>query len=79
MKCKAISNQHQKKLQAISTYLKVIRINENLTQLEVSHETGLHRNTISNAENTKIGIDTLLVLCEYYDIQLSELFSILND
>lgn len=79
MKSKAISNQHQKKLQTISTYLKVIRINETLTQLEVSQETGLHRNTISNAENAKISLDTLLVLCEYFNIHPSELFSILDD
>lgn len=79
MKYKAISSHLQKKLPAIGTYLRELRFNENMTQTDVSIETGLHKNTISNAENAKnMNVLTILILCEFYGITTSELFSIIN-
>jgi len=70
---------HQKKLNILSQYLREIRFNENLSQIEVSNELDLHYNTILRAENGKnMTILTLFELADFYEIQVSELFSILD-
>ena len=74
-----VYEKFEKQMLAISQYLKELRFAENQSQSEVSYRTGIHRNSISNIENSKnYEILTLLELCDYYQISVSELFSI-ND
>lgn len=75
-----VATNFEKKLFLISNYFKELRFNENLTQVEVAEESGLHRNTISNIETkNNFTILTLLQLCDFYEISASELLSILDE
>jgi transcriptional regulator with XRE-family HTH domain len=80
VKSRPTQKNHQKILNAVSSYLKELRYSENLTQNQVSEETGLHRNTLGNIENSKpCSLQTILILCEFYQISPSFLFSILEE
>jgi len=73
---KTISPQNQLRLESIASYLRELRINEGLTQKEV--DCGIHPNSISNIENAKpCSILSIFLLCDQYDIKISELFDIL--
>jgi transcriptional regulator with XRE-family HTH domain len=79
MNTKSVPEEQLKQLYGISNYLKELRINENMTQLEVSHETGLHRNTMLRVESSKnFTLLTFLLLADFYNISPSQLFSILD-
>lgn len=79
MNAKQIPEYQQKKLQKISCFLKELRINNYLTQLEVSRETGIHPNTLIRIENSKnFTVIKLLLLAELYQISPAELLSILD-
>lgn len=79
MKAKPIQKNHQKILNAIGMYLKEFRYAENLTIKEVSKEIGIHFNTIGNIESAKnYKILTIIKLCDFYEISVSELFSIIE-
>jgi len=80
VKTESLQKNHQKIVNAVSAYLKELRYSENLTQNQVSEETGLHRNTLGNIENSKpCSLQTILILCEFYQISPSFLFSILEE
>ena len=77
MKHKPISKHHQKRLIAISTYLRELRFAEGMTQEELSHNLNLHRNTIQRAESGQnITLISILELADALDISISELFQI---
>jgi len=79
MNIKQIPDSQQKKLQQISTFLKELRINNYLTQLEVSKEIGIHPNTLIRIENAKnFTVLKLLLLAELYKISPAELLSIID-
>ena len=79
MNTKRIPDHHKKRLYLISKFLKELRINNYLTQLEVSQETGIHCNTLIRIENSKnFSVLKLLLLAEKYQISPSELFSVLD-
>jgi transcriptional regulator with XRE-family HTH domain len=65
--------KNDKLLQQISTQLKLLRENKGLTQEDVYNDTGVH---ISRIETSKINItvSTLDVLCQYFEISLSDFF-----
>ncbi len=70
---------HQKHIDLISAYMRELRFEEFKTQIEVSKESGLHRNTLLRVENSQnYTIKTLLKLADYYGIQPSEIMSIIN-
>ena len=70
----------EKQMIAVAHYFRELRFAENLSQSEVANESGLHRNTISNIENSNnYEILTLFQLCEFYQISASELISIVDD
>lgn len=80
MRSTDVVNNFEKQLVLISNYYKELRFNENLTQVEVTEGSGLHRNTISNIETTiNFTILTLLQLCNFNEIPASELLSIINE
>ncbi len=80
MRNKGVSVKFDKQLSLVSNYFKEIRYVENLTQVEVSEESGLHRNTISHIETSNnFTILTLFQLCDYYDIPASEILSIIDE
>jgi transcriptional regulator with XRE-family HTH domain len=79
MNAKQIPEHQQKQLQKISCFLKELRINNYLTQLEVSKETGIHPNTLIRIENSKnFTLIKLLLLAELYQISPANLLSILD-
>lgn len=76
---KEISPDHQKRLNAIGSYLRELRFSEGLTQKAI--KCGVHRNILSRIENAKSSknftILTLFHLCDYYGIKPSELLNVL--
>ena len=77
MSCKPIPEQHQKKLNIIATYLRELRLNEGLTQRELSLSMNLHRNTVIRAENSKnLTLLTFFELADALDINPKELLDI---
>lgn len=80
MNTKNAQKKFKRQMISVSHYFKELRFSENLTQEEVADESGLHRNTISNIESSRnYEILTLLQLCEFYQISVSELFSIIEE
>ncbi|MGA2408559.1 MAG: helix-turn-helix transcriptional regulator [Bacteroidales bacterium] len=74
MSRKPVSNINRKRLLELSTFLRELRLNSNLTQQDLSNY-NLHRNTIIRAENNhNITLITLFELADAFDISLSELF-----
>ncbi len=76
---KPISQRNHKRLQALGTLLKVYRLNDGLSQYDVTQnlEVHMHRNTISRIENAN-GNPTLIslfALSDYYQIPIHELFA----
>ena len=60
----------------IANRLRVLREANNLTQDDLAHKLGLSRSTISKYEIADRGpdIDTLINICEIYNITLEEFF-----
>jgi len=80
MNSRDVRKKFEKQMIAVSHYFKELRFAENLSQSIVATESGLHRNTISNIESSKnYKIETLLQLCDFYQISASELFSIIDE
>ncbi len=77
MKQHRIPNHHQKRLIALSTYLRELRFAENLTIEELSQQINIHRNTIQRAESAhNMTLLTVFELADALDISISELFQI---
>ncbi len=67
----------QPKINLLSQYLVECRFNENLSQRDVSEEIDIHRNTIVRAENGKnITLVSLFMLADYYEMSISDLFTV---
>jgi transcriptional regulator with XRE-family HTH domain len=74
MSRKLVSNINRKRLLELSTFLRELRLNNNLTQQDLSNY-NLHRNTIIRAENNhNVTLLTLFELADSLNISLSELF-----
>ena len=70
-----LTDLNRKRLEYLSTFLRELRINSNLTQKELSQNLNLHRNSIIRAENNhNITLLTLFELADALNISLSELF-----
>jgi DNA-binding XRE family transcriptional regulator len=70
-----LTDLNRKRLEYLSTFLRELRINSNLTQKELSQNLNLHRNSIIRAENNhNITLLTVFELADALDISLSELF-----
>jgi transcriptional regulator with XRE-family HTH domain len=75
MKTKPISEEQCKRLKNLSTFLRELRFNENMTQKEVCHEINLHRNTLVRIENShNFNIISLFELADFYDIPINQIF-----
>lgn len=71
---KVISDEHQKRLDLVASYLRELRFSENLTQKEISTELNLHLNTIIRLENGhNMTLVSLFELCDFYGMSLSEI------
>ena len=76
MSNKPISEQHLKRLEYLSIFLRELRLNEGLTQAELSQQMQLHRNTVIRAENAEnLTLLTLFELADALDISPKELFT----
>ncbi len=72
---KQIPDQHQKRLDYISTFFKELRLSEGMTQKELSINSNLHRNTIIRAENAEnLTLLSVFELVDTLDINLNDLF-----
>jgi len=70
-----LTDQNRKRLEYLSTFLRELRLNEGMTQKELSQNLNLHRNTIIRVENNhNITILTVFELADALNISLSELF-----
>ena len=75
MYTKTIPDHHQKKFEYLSTYFRELRINEGMTQRELSQNLNLHRNTIIRSENAEnLTLLSVFELADALDISLKELF-----
>ena len=75
MSSKPIPEHHKKKLDIIATYLRELRLNEGLTQKELSQIMNLHRNTVIRAENAKnLTLLSVFELADALDININQLF-----
>lgn len=76
MSDKPISQQHLKRLEYLSIFLRELRLNEGLTQEELSQQMQLHRNTVIRAENAEnLTLLTLFELVDALNISPKELFT----
>jgi transcriptional regulator with XRE-family HTH domain len=78
MKRKAIPSEHREALNAISIYLRELRFSEGLTQLELSQQIKLHRNSIQRAETGHVTLLTIFKLATFYDISPTDIVSIID-
>jgi transcriptional regulator with XRE-family HTH domain len=77
MSSRPIPEQHQKRLEIISIYLRELRFSEGLTQKDLSQTVNLHRNSIKRAENAKnLTLLSLFELADALNISPKELFDI---
>jgi transcriptional regulator with XRE-family HTH domain len=75
MSKKSISQSHFKRLEYLSIFLRELRINEGLTQQELSQQMNIHRNTIIRAEKAEnLTLISIFELVDALDISLKELF-----
>ena len=75
MYTKTIPDRHRKKIEYLSTYFRELRLNEGMTQKELSQNLNLHRNTIIHAENAKnLTLLSVFELADALDISLKDLF-----
>lgn len=75
MASNTIPKSHEKRLSYLSTFLRILRQNEGLTQKEVCEDLDLHLNTLIRAENSKnMNLLTLFKLIDHYEIDAHELF-----
>jgi transcriptional regulator with XRE-family HTH domain len=73
---KPIPEHHRKRLVCLSNFLREFRLNENLTQKELSERLNLHRNSIIRAEAAKnMTLVSMFELADALDICLKDLFS----
>ena len=79
MSCKPIPEQHQKRLEIISIYLRELRLSEGLTQKDLSQTVNLHRNSIIRAENGKnLTILSLFELADALNISPKDIFMLIE-
>jgi len=79
MNIKPISKLNSKRLEYIGIFLRNYRLNEGLTQLEVSEEANIHRNTIHHIETGKnVTLTTLFDICDFFDISLADILMDIN-
>jgi len=71
----SLSPENRKYLSYLSSFLKETRVNYGYTQEQVANEVKLSRNSISRIERQGLfRIQHLLLLAEFYDIPISQLF-----
>jgi len=79
MSSKPIPEQHQKRLEIISTYVRELRFSEGLTQKDLSQTVNLHRNTIIRAENAKnLTLLSLFELADALNISPKDVFMLIE-
>jgi transcriptional regulator with XRE-family HTH domain len=75
MSKKQIPDHYKKRLDYLSTFFRELRLNEGMTQHELSQNSFLHRNTIIRAENgANLTLLSIFELADSLDVSLSELF-----
>lgn len=75
MSNKPIPEQHLKRLEYLSLFLRELRFNTGMTQEELSQQMNLHRNSIIRAENAKnITLLSLFELIDALDVSPEDIF-----
>lgn len=70
--------KNEKLLEHIAAVLKDLRIEKNVTQIDVYNETKIHIGRVETA-SANVSISTLEMLCKYYGIKLSTFFKRVED
>lgn len=81
MKTKTITTENQKRLKILGMYMRELRRNQGITQIELCDQMNphLHRNTIIRAEAGKnISMLTAFELANALDVEIKQLFEILD-
>jgi len=79
MSSRPIPDQHQKRLEIISIFLRELRLSEGLTQKDLSQTVNLHRNSIIRAENGKnLTILSLFELADALNISPKDIFMLIE-
>ncbi len=75
---KAITNKHQKSLAVLGQYFRELRLNNGLTQHELSADINVHLRTIQRLEaGRNVTMITVLTIADYFEINaLKELIDI---
>lgn len=64
----------------IGKAIKIMRIKEDLKQIDLADKSGIDQAVISNMENAKgLTLDNLFAVCEVFQIPLSDLFILAED
>jgi transcriptional regulator with XRE-family HTH domain len=72
---KTIQDHNQKRLEYLSIFFRELRLNNGLTQVELSQETNLHRNSIIHIEKARnMTLLSLFELADALEISPKELF-----
>jgi len=74
---KDIQQHNKKRLQAVTSFLKWYRINNGLSQKELSEQSGMHRNTISRLESCNaLNCDllTILQVADAMNLDINQIF-----
>lgn len=80
MRPKPISKVHKKQLKVLGRYLRELRVNEGMTQIELGDQLQLHRKTIQNVENGRnVTLLTVFVLANGLGIDIKDLMSIIDE
>lgn len=70
---------HEVNLELLGTILREIRLQLDLTQLQVSEATGLHVNSISNIERGySCRIDNFITIAQHYELKPSDILSVID-
>lgn len=75
MKTKSLHSQNQNRLDYLSTFVREHRCNEGMTQVELSKQMNVSRNTIIRAEKRKITLDYIFEFADTMGLTLQDVFS----
>lgn len=76
MQRKPLTEENQKRLEYLGTFLRELRLNSNLRQSDVSAAINLSRNSISRIENShNFSVSHLFELADFYDMQVGEIMA----
>jgi transcriptional regulator with XRE-family HTH domain len=76
MKRKTVPSKYYEILESIGSLIREYRLSNNYSQIELSQNLNVHRNTLSHIENGRnVNLLSLIEIAETLEIDLKDLFS----